>query len=163
MTATIATTELKTWKTIKLGTGLKTADDFRAVIKFISRWGNDILGKEAFVASDTEIEVDLVVVTVRELAFSGGPTCKEIYDRALELGLDLCPSEVGPQLRLQYLDQPKGEGLLIAMEPITDSDGRLRLFGVGRRDGGGCWLVGSYGYPGEEWDSDCLFVFVRRK
>ncbi|MDO8664011.1 MAG: hypothetical protein Q7K44_00445, partial [Candidatus Liptonbacteria bacterium] len=115
------------WKTIKLDTGLKTADDFRKALKQsgckIGNWGNDILGNPAFTVSDTETEVDLVNVSVAELGFKNGAPRKDIYERAVSLGLELCPNEVGPQLRLQYTDQPKGEWLRIAMEPITGSDG----------------------------------------
>src|SRR3989344_4293612 len=89
------------WKTIKLGTGLKTADDFRQALKQagreIGQWANDILGKPAFIASETETEVDLVNVSVAELGFEQGATRKNIYDEAIELGLELCPNEVGPQ------------------------------------------------------------------
>lgn len=158
----------KTWKTIQLGTGLQTADDFRKeVVKAgmkIGDWANDILGKPAFTAttSETETEVELVVASVAELGFKDGATRKDIYVRAQELGLDLCPPEVGPQLRLQYTDQPKGEWLVIAMEPITDSDGRLSLFGV-VRDGDERFLDAFYGYPGLFWRGYYRFVVLRRK
>ena len=155
-----------TWKTIKLGTGIKTADDFRNAIKQatmkIGNWGNDILGKPAFTASSVETEVDLVNVSVAELGFKDGATRKEIYEQAIKLGLELCPAEVGLQLRLQYKDQPKGEWLLIAMEPITDSDGDLSVFYV-ERDGNELWLYGCSGHPDSFWDGHNRFVFVRRK
>ncbi len=156
----------KTWKTIQLGTGLQTADDFRKAVKSagmkIGDWANDILGKPAFTATTIETEVELVVASVAELGFKDGATRKDIYVRAQELGLDLCPPEVGPQLRLQYTDQPKGEWLVIAMEPITDSDGDLNLFSVAR-DGGGRWLSANDGYPGHFWHGNFRFVFLRRK
>ena len=156
----------KTWKTIQLGTGLQTADDFRKeVVKAgmkIGDWANDILGKPAFTATTSETEVELVVASVAELGFKDGATRKDIYVRAQELGLDLCPPEVGPQLRLQYTDQPKGEWLVIAMEPITDSDGDLSLFYVGH-DGDERWLSASHGYPGDFWCGHFRFVFLRRK
>lgn len=156
----------KTWKTIQLGTGLQTADDFRKeVVKAgmkIGDWANDILGKPAFTATTSETEVELVVASVAELGFKDGATRKDIYVRAQELGLDLCPPEVGPQLRLQYTDQPKGEWLVIAMEPITGSDGSLRLFFVGRDDDGR-WLSARDGNPGGFWRGSCRFVFLRRK
>ncbi len=61
------------WKTIKLGTELKTADDFREALGVhgmkIGSWGNDILGKPAFTASVAEVEVDLVNVPSANSAF----------------------------------------------------------------------------------------------
>ncbi len=156
--------ELKIFKTIKLGTGLKTAGDFSRSLKDngcnISNWANDILGKSAFTAATEEIEIDLVVKSVAELGFKNGATCQQIYNRANELGLDLCPPEVGPQLRLQYKDQPNNEWLIVAMEPITDSDGDLKLFNVERYDSG-LWLCGYYDYPGNVWNANYRFVFAR--
>lgn len=161
--------DFKTWRTVKLGTGLKTADDFRKAHKKadckIGDWGNDILGKPAFEQSvaEKETEVELVNVSVAELGFKDGATRKDIYNRAQELGLDLCPAEVGPQLRLQYQDQPKGEWVVIAMEPISDSDGDLCVFDVGRSDAGKRWLIARNGYPVNVWHGNRRFVFVRRK
>ncbi len=152
------------WKTIKLGTGLKTADDFRKALKQseckIGDWGNDILGKPAFTASETETEVDLVVVSIAELGFKDGATRKDIYNKAKKLGLELCPNEVGPQLRLQYKDQPIGEWLRVAMEPISDSGGDLSLFEVGHDDSDP-WLDGNHGSPDDFWSGFSRFVFVR--
>ncbi len=157
----------KTWKTIKLGTGLKTADDFRKALKKadcnISDWANDIIGKSAFSVSPEEVDAELVVVSVAELGFKNGATCADIYKRAEELGLALCPNEVGPQLRLQYKDQPNGEWLLIGMEPITDSDGGLSVFSVARHVGGARWLYSHYGSPDGVWHAGGRWVFLRRK
>lgn len=153
----------KIWKTIKLGTGLKTADDFRKKIKKsgmkIGDWANDILGKPAFTAATEKIEVDLVVISVGELGFKDGVKRENIYAQAKKLGLQLCLNEVGPQLRLQYKDQPNGEWLVIAMEPITGSDGFLGLFRV-ERDGNGQWLRSYYGNPDGVWPASGRFVFV---
>lgn len=154
------------WKTIKLGTGLTTADDFRNVLRAsgcrIGNWANDILGQPAFMASPEEQELDLVVVSVAELGFKNGATRKDIYKRAQELGLDFCPAEVGPQLRLEYKDQPNGEWFLIGMEPIADSDGDLKVFLVGHVELGQ-WLDGSGGIPEGFWLGDRRWVFARRK
>lgn len=154
------------FKTITLGTGLSTAKDFHKALKDagckIGTWGDDTLGQRAFAASAERTEVNLVSVTVAELGFKKGATRREIYERAQELGLSLCPAEVGPQLRLQYLDQPLGEWLIIGMEPIADSDGGLSVFGVGR-GGGGRWLGGGDGIPDDFWDGGDRFVFVSRK
>ena len=48
------------------------------------------------------------------------------------------------------------------MEPIVDSDGDPRLFGVGRGDSG-LWLYGGWGSPDRFWSADDQWVFVRRK
>jgi len=156
----------KTWRTIKLGTGLKTADDFRKAIKQagmkIGDWGNDILGKPAFTVANEETEVELINVSVAELGFKDGATYKDICVRARELGLELCPNEVGPQLRLQYADQPKGEWLLVAMEAIAGSVGDLDVFGVGHVDDAR-WLDGDRGFPGSVWNGYFRFLFLRRK
>jgi len=63
---------------------------------------------------------------------------------------------------LQYKDQPKGEWLIIAMEPIADSDGRLRVWSV-ERDDGERWLGAHYGDPDRFWSARHRFVFLRRK
>jgi len=160
----IPSPNLVAWKTIKLGTGLKTADDFRKAIKDrgmkINDWANDILGKPQFTVATEETEVDLVVISVAELGFKDGAKLKDIYARVKELGIEPCPNEVGPQLRLQYADQPEGEWLIIGMEPIAGSGGGLELFSVWR-DGSGLWLRGDCDSPDYVWDGDCRFVFVR--
>ncbi len=158
-------TSFNVWKTIKLGT-LKNADEFRKALKKdgfkIGDWGNDIIGKPAFTVASTEEEIQLVNVSVADLGFKNGATYKDICAKAKELGLELCPNEVGPQLRLQYKDQPKGEYLRIAMEPITDSDGILGIFDVGH-GGDDLWLYGHYGYSVSFWSADYRFVFRLRK
>ena len=154
------------WKTVLLGTGLRTADDFRLALRNgghqISPWANDLLGKHVFKASEIEMEVDLVSATVAELGFPNGATRENIYKRAQELGLRLCPPEVGPQLRLQYTDQPLGEWLLIGMKPITDSDGSLKVFSV-ELDADGSWLDSHYARLGRVWRGSYRWVFVRGK
>jgi hypothetical protein len=155
--------DLPVWKTIKLGTGFKTADDFRAALRndyLIDDVANDIIGKPAFVASESEMEVELVILTPAKLGLEDGATRKDIYDRALECGVTLCPSEVSPQLCLQYKDQPKGECLVIASEPIIDSDGDPAVFYM-LRARHGRWLHASHGGSDIRWNSDDLFVFTK--
>ncbi len=158
--------QFQIWKTIKLGTGLNTANDFRDALKEsgyrIGDWGDDILGQFAFTVSYTEREVDLVNISVAELGFKDRATRKDIYDRALEFGLELCPAEVGPQLRLQYPDQSKDEWLRVAMEPIADSDGVLHVFDV-NHGGGERWLDGGDGRPGRFWNGGIHWLFLRSK
>ena len=160
--------DLKIFKTINLGTGLKTADDFRKSLRDsgnkVSSEANGILGNYAFTftVAVKKIKIDLAIKSVDELGFKDGATRQRIYGRANELGLDLCPAEVGPQLRLQYKDQPEEEHLIVAMNPIADSDGALELFLV-ERDDSGLWLDSYYDVPGYIWHAGSRFVFARRK
>ena len=120
----------------------------------------EILQKITF--SKESKEYDFVSFSVEQLGFPNGATLKEIYAKAKDLGLELCPAEVGPLLRLNYPDQPNGEYLRIAMETINDSDGDARLFEVlcssGERK-----LVALWDDPDRRGDSGDRFVFLRRK
>lgn len=161
----IATTprEFPTWKTIKLDTHKTTKDLSKTLTSNgfrISDWAGDILKKTTLASAETEIE--LVLVTVSDLGFTKATRRDAIYDRAKELGLDLVPAEVGPQLRLQYNDQPLNEWMIMAMEPIASSDGFLHVFYVGRHDDGR-WLITRVGYPDGMWLPDRRWVFARRK
>jgi hypothetical protein len=155
----------KTFKTITLGLH-KDHKSYRKALKAagycIGDYADDILKKISI--AKTEIEVYLVVMTVimtvRELGFKKGACRGAIYARALELGFQLCPAEVGPALRLAYPDQPKSEWLWIAMEPVTGSDGARRFFSVDI-SGGERWLHANWFDAEDVWDLDCRFVFVR--
>lgn len=157
---------LKVWKTIKIGTGIKNGKalcselekkDFR-----IGDWARDMLGQKAFTVATAEEDVDLVRLSVADLGFKEGARYDAICARAIEMGLELCPAEVGPQLRLQYPDQPRDEWFVIAMEAIRASGGRLGVFGV-EHGGLGRWLNCSDGDPDRFWHAAYRFVFRARK
>lgn len=149
-----------TFTTITLGSSAKA---YRKVLKSngfrISDYADEILGKTPMSAEKTQL--DLVVATVAELGFPNGATRDQIYTRAHELGLSLCPAEVGPALRLAYPNQPNGEWLLIAMEPITGSGGDLGVFYVGHGDDVR-WLYARWRYLDSVWYADDRWVFVRK-
>jgi hypothetical protein len=126
----------------------------------IGDWGDDILGR--IFCSQEEIDLDLVVMSVGDLGFKGSARYADICMKAVELGLELCPAEVGPALRLQYGDQPRDEWLRIAMEAIADRDGDRSIFYV-ERDSDDLWLSAYGGHPGSVRDAGDRFVFVRRK
>lgn len=158
--------EFKIFKTIKLGTGLKTADDFIRALNdggfCIRDSGKYILVRPGFKVSQKEIEVDLVDISVIELGFRNGAALEEVYKSAIKLGFDLCPPEAGPQLRLQYKNQPKDEQLFIAMEPITGSDSGVYVFNI-EHDVSGLWLSGCGGGPAGFWRGGKRLVFCRHR
>jgi hypothetical protein len=113
----------------------------------------DILNKTKF--SKTKETYDLVRFSVKQLGFPNGATTDEIYRRAEELGLELCPAEVGPQLRLQY----HGKGMMwIAMKQITDSKGNPCVFYLNSRDGE-LELYNANALPSRIWPDDRKVVF----
>lgn len=76
----------------------------------------------------------------------------ELYEKAKELGLELCPAEMGPQAYLNYeaifkRSQPRNEVLHIAMSPIKDEFGTDYTLDVTRR-------YNSYYHNEEYWLSD---------
>jgi len=160
-------TEFKVFKPLKLRAGMD-AKSYRANIKGrkvdgqrmdIGDYANDILGKPEFTVVTEETEIDLVNVSVKELTGKNKAPLKEVFAQAMARGLQLCPNQVGPELRLQYEDQPEGEWLIIGMEPITDSDGYLKLFHV-ERHGDVLWLYAHYDFPDSPWHGSYRLVFV---
>lgn len=155
----------KVWKTIKLGAGLRTADDFmEALTSFgcrIDYYVTGMLKKPEFTESVAvrETNIELVNVSAAELGWKEEKAIfGEICTRARENNLELCPAEVGPQLRLQYKDQPIDESLLIGMEPIQGVD---RIFKVVNGKAGGKMLdsIGAFLLYGK----NVRWIFLRRK
>ena len=128
----------------------------------MTSYAQDMMRSRDFTTLPYAETVDTVRVKVQDLGFSGYPTTDQIYQRVQELGLELCPAEVGPNYRLQYADQPLGEWFSIGMKQIAGSDGNPTVFGLERR-GGGLWLGGSWARPGRSWGPDDEFVFSLRK
>jgi hypothetical protein len=164
------TQDFPIWKTIKLGM-CKSPDEYRKEFKqariSIGDWGNHILDRISCLQD--EIEVNLVVLSVFELGFNRSAKYKDLCAKALELGLQLCPAEVGPALRLSYKDQPGGERLRIAMKAITDSYGCYdSIFEVVHEEEvvyeeDELWLGGNCGVPDTRRSVRSRFVFVRPK
>jgi hypothetical protein len=127
----------------------------------ISDYAKDMLKSRDFVAGKKKEEITLIRLTVADLGFSSSATTDQIYARAQELGLELCPPDTGPNYRLKYQDQPLGEWINIGMKPILGRDGPV-VFDLGRR-GGGLWLGGDWARPGSGWDPNDEFVFRLRK
>lgn len=128
----------------------------------VSRYAKDMLKSPDFTTERRSKEIGTVRLRVQDLGFDGVATTDQIYVKAKELGLELCPAEVGPHLRLKYQDQPNGEWLYVGMKQIADSDGNPVVFRLDR-GGGGLWLDGGWARPGSGWIPDRRFVFSFRK
>ncbi len=122
---------LQIWRTITLGI-YKGVDAYRDALDLarirIGDSADEILGRPAFPYARTKTDVELAVLSGAELGVAEPESSlADVYKRARQVGLELCPAEVGPQLRLDYRDQPLGETLDIAMEPVTGYSGDPRI------------------------------------
>jgi len=159
--------EIPVWRSVKLG-GHKSYRGYCQSLtrngNRVSEWGMDILKNVRVKRNPTE--VNLVLVTGRDLGFSNAVKRSAIYAKALSLGLKLCDAEVGPALREQcrerYPDQPRNEHFYIGMQPIKGSDGELRIFLLENEDSLVYWLHGWHGDPDRSWDPNDQWVFVKK-
>jgi hypothetical protein len=100
-------------------------------------------------------------VSAAELGFQTDTALlADIYARAKQLGFGLAAAEIGPQLRLQYFDQPIGEFLIIGMEPIRTWKGAPVILNVAN-GGAGLILIGQDGSADAQIPVTSRFVFVR--
>jgi hypothetical protein len=122
-------------------------------------WAIDLLNSPDFTTLQETEEIKLVQLTVAELGIFDNATTEDIYKRAGELGLDLCPAEVGPQLRLQS-DVEKW--IFIGMKQFFAS-GILkeRVFHLTKVDGH-LMLDASIAGDSNRWGSNANWVFCLR-
>lgn len=147
-----------TIKTIKISDEGGDSVAMKAEKIIVGEWARDVLKNYKF-SVPVKTEIDLVIISVRDLGFRNGARLEEIYNKAEKIGMELCPPEIGVSLRRQYLDQPKNEWLAIGCAPIVDSEGSQGIFLVGH-GGFGLWLLGYDGSLNGFWDKDFRFVFV---
>jgi hypothetical protein len=164
--APVVAAQAPIWKTITIGQ-YKGANAIRAAIDTapcsvaIGDQADEILGRPAFPFSRSTVDIDLVVVAVAELGFGpDGASLRDIYARAGTFGLELCPPEVGPILRLNYLDQPLGEFLHVAMRPVATYGGELVDFTLGNA-GTALLLIGGDARPDLVLTGAVRVIFMR--
>jgi len=151
------------WRKITLGT-YKGVDAYRdaldsARIK-IGVSADEILGRPAFPYAKMKTDVELAVLSAAELGVeSDESSLSDVYERARQAGLELCPAEVGPQLRLDYRNQPLGEALDIAMEPVATYRGESTILTLVNW-GTGLMLIGRDGRSESRVNRISRFVFA---
>jgi len=139
----------------------------------MNAYGEMLLDDERFTISDTKYSIQTVELTVANLGFSNGATLPQLYKRADELGLDLCPPELGPYLRLDYMEQPEGNpknliqgkqapsgSITIASEILTEDDDFPKGFYL-RKMNGKLWLRGYIADQLHVWNPNDHFIFCQ--
>jgi hypothetical protein len=131
---------------------------------YISDNAKFMYNSSAFEVLKKPEEINLIRLTVKDLGFTKNATTDQIYQRAEELGLELCPPEVGLYLRLNFSkafkrEQPISDYPRVAMKQIIGSDGYPDVFYVDRDGDGERWLHGYWARPTDEWTPTRVFVF----
>ncbi len=125
----------------------------------VGRHALNMMQQKEFITAKNPEQADLMRLRVGDLfGDQNAHATADIYQKADQLGLELCPAEVGPHLLLAYKDQPMGEWVWIAMKQITGPDCRPSILRVGY---GG--LAGEFADPSRKWDPEYEFVFRYRK
>jgi hypothetical protein len=151
------------WKRVSIGTygeelALRNALDQAGCAQ--GELAEQILARSSFRVSAQKAELELVLLSARNLGIQTETArIADVYARAQTFGFRLAPAEVGPQLRLQYLDQPVGEVLHIGMEPLGTGRGQLVIFVVAN-GAEGLMLIGQDVAVGDV-PSSIRFLFVR--
>jgi hypothetical protein len=154
-------------------TGAELLDDLKQAGVELNESGLILLASE-WMRERTEMRsLTIVELAVRQLGFPVGGRMSEICRRAEELGLSLCPLELGPYFRMQYLDQPEGYwgypvtkhrappgSITIASRPVTDDDEFPKGFYL-RRIQGVLWLRGYVSDDLHVYDPEDHLAFCR--
>jgi hypothetical protein len=154
----------KIWKSVQIGNFTSKRVLYGALEDAecgIGDTAEEMLVMPGFTLSDVATKLNIVVLSVDELGLAGeNVALGDIYAQAQKLGFALCPPEVGPQLRLQYFEQPIGEFLDVAMAPIKTREGPSGIFSVGN-GGAGLLLIGDEVTADTKFYRLSRFVFVR--
>lgn len=147
-----------------LNIGGKSVDQLENELKQnninISSYAKEIMKKPEFTTLKSTENFDLIYLRVSDLGFTTYmPTTDQIYKTAKQFGLELCPPEVGPELRLKYKDQPLGEYKEIAIKQIG---GPLSIFEIGHDDNG-LLLSAYWTFSASHWYIDKRLFFILRK
>lgn len=117
----------------------------------------DLLGNISY-EQRPQPKVNIATATGRELGFTDSVSDKQMKARALERGWKLCVAEDGPALCLRYGVEWMSAYVRIAMEPVADSSGRLRVFDLSFVDSDR-WLSTDNGDPNATRSVDIRYVF----
>jgi hypothetical protein len=140
----------------------------------LNEYGQLLFADERFTTSEASYAVECVQTSVFDLGFPHGATIAQIHERAAERRLACCPLELGPHLRLQFLDQPEGHfgqppsqhrappgSLTMASKRLSEDDETPQGFYL-RRICSVLWLRGYRSGPEHIYSPEDRFVFCRQ-
>jgi hypothetical protein len=150
-------------RTVLLGTGLKTPRDFIDAFmqadKKTSDGARDLISSPNFVVSQVEKEIKTLYILRSALNLPASAPLEDVYIAGKKLGLELCPAEVGPQLRIQADFKEVAASSVVCMKPLMDSHGRMCAFNLIEYSLSDQWLTAP---PVKNLGTSRIFVFVRK-
>ena len=123
-------------------------------------YGRDTLRHTTVSGEVPHSAVEFVNASNVELGYPNGCTMAQALEAGSKFNLELCRPEDGPLARIAYKDQPMGDRRDMAMEPIPDSNGYPRVFGL-KCNHLGFWLCGDS--PNNFCNGDVQWVFRRKR
>ena len=138
-----------------------------------NEYAETLLDSPLFTVASNPVSIRCAELAVRDLGLEHGGTTPEIRARAIVTGYTFCPLEVGPRLRLLWLDQTAtGDGsvtsqgrapdgsITILSEPLTDDVTFPKGFYL-RRTVDALWLRGYRADDEHVWSPDDRIVLGR--
>jgi hypothetical protein len=139
----------------------------------LNKAAEDLFGDHRFTTAAAGQVIDIVSRSVAELGFPEGAEYGRLVARAAASGLVECPLELGPHLRLQFVDRAAGAdgspmthgrappgSITIASPPLDETDETPKGFYLRRMDDVP-WLRGYWSWPGHVWSPQDVLVFRR--
>jgi hypothetical protein len=139
----------------------------------LNQAAEELFAHPAFTTAAWSQLLECVEASVSDLGLPAGAVMGTVLHRAGERGLAMCPLEVGPHLRLQYLDQPEGflghppsqhrapPGSLTVVSPLLSEDPEVPQGFYLRRIHGELWLRGYKSGPEHVWSAEDRLLFCR--
>ncbi|MEO8637644.1 MAG: hypothetical protein ABI430_01950 [Candidatus Taylorbacteria bacterium] len=166
---------LPVWRKFHVGGKDKTQlrDALEQAGREVGEYASRLLDQEEYKTSPRAKDVLFAKVNLGFLGFQKKPTTKEwLYPEFFvewsrkhlmdNWVMELCEPEDGPSIAYQFTNQPNGEILCVAHEPLL-VEGHARVFRVGGLDSGHSWLNLVFAKPGNEWHLDSELLLRLRK
>lgn len=158
------TPELKVFKSIKLGMDIPMEYVQKLAVPY-NMESPSFRILSSMKVSGEEVMLDLVRMTLEQLGFSSGGMRKKVFERILEWGGELVPTEAAAALALRHQEPEDGQQSYFVMEPVIDEhEGPIVL--TLSKDGNTPWLGFRQAAPEDVWDDPkdrVIFAKPRQK
>lgn len=153
---------MKTFREITVG-GLVTESLIQRLVDAgvqFNQYAEVLFDHAAFSPGQRTEKVELIKVKLSDLNLGNPCSYQAIVDRALSLGLKLCPLYLGAFLRLAYSNQPEGPYLTIASSELENDESYPTGFYIRNFDKT-LWLRGYQVIGDADWPLDNEFIFLK--